>query len=421
MKRKPFIIASLVLSLLLLVPPGSVQAFQEEGTLRIGAQWAMSTVEGVFGINANALFSLAIDEINEAGGVKIGGKAVKIDKKVYDDACNAEQGLSVARRLATADQVLVSLGPTCSNVAEPVFGTLQKRLGDPSDTGIQMPYFTDQAIKFGLAKISPWAFRNVGNEPEMYDFIFKYLKEKFPQYKRVAVGYESDFAHSASTYKLGIKPALDKYGWEEVAVEGWRWTDTEFGAQITKLKKANPEIVALATHPFTTCGSLKEAKRQGLKPKLWVGLTSTAGQETLNTCAKLAEGIILPTNFAAVTPKAKQVADKAWAKYKGDTNLHTAPSYENVYVIKQLAEKVGIENRAETILQDRRKFRDGLAKIGTFRGLLGPITMHPEDHPVNPRDVTKAMILVTVKDAKFVTWWAPPDFPTDPKSLQWLQ
>ena len=410
MKRTLCIVTSLLVLLLLLGPPGSVRAFQDEGTLRVGAQWALSTVVSVFGVNANALFSLAIDEINEAGGVKIGGKAVRIDKKVYDDACNAEQGLSVARRLASADQVLVSLGPTCSSVAEPVFGTLQKRLDDANDTGIQMPYFTDQAIKFGLAKISPWAFRNVGNEPEMYDFIFKHLREKYPDYKRVAVGYESDFAHSASTYKLAIKPAIEKHGWEEVAAEGWRWTDTEFGAQITKLRKANPDIVALAAHPFTTCGSLKEAKRQGLKPKLWVGLTSAASQETLNTCPKLVEEMILPTNFAAVTPKAKEVSEKAWEKYKGDTNLHTAPSYENVYVIKELAEKTNIDNRSETILQDRRKFRDALATIGTFRGLVGPITMHPEDHPVNPRDVTKPFILVTVKEGQFATWWAPPDF-----------
>lgn len=410
MRRKLFIAGSLATTLLLSVPPGTVWAFQEEGTLRIGAQWALSTVVGVFGVNANALFSLAVDEINEAGGVKIGGKGVKIDKKVYDDACNAEQGLSVARRLATADLVLVSLGPTCSSVAEPVFGTLQKRLGDPTDTGIQMPYFTDQATKFGIAKLSPWAFRNTPDEPAMYDFIFKHLKEKYPQYKRVAVGYESDFAHSASTYKLAMQPALDKYGWQTVAVEGWRWTDTEFGAQITKLKKSNPDIIALATHPFTTCGSLKEAKRQGLKAKLWIGLTSTASQETLNACPKLAEAIILPTNFAPVNARAKKVADKAAEKYKGDTNLHTAPSYENVYVIKDLVEKIGIENSRDTILQDRRKFRDALATIGTFQGLIGPIKMHPEDDPVKPRDVTKAFILVTVKEGQFVTWWAPPGF-----------
>jgi hypothetical protein len=36
--------------------------------------------------------------------------------------------------------------------------------------------------------------------------------------------------------------------------------------------------------------------------------------------------------------------------------------------------------------------------------------MHAEDHPVNPRDVTKPFILVTVKGGKFDTWWAPPEF-----------
>lgn len=53
----------------------------------------------------------------------------------------------------------MSLGPTCSNVAEPVFGILQKRLDDPTDTGLRFPFFTDTAAKFALARISPWAFR----------------------------------------------------------------------------------------------------------------------------------------------------------------------------------------------------------------------------------------------------------------------
>lgn len=407
--KKVIRICSVIVSVLLVLSPGWVSAFQEEGTLRIGGMWALSGPAAYIGSSSNGLSSLAIDEINEAGGVAIQGKPVKLVKYVYDDACKAEEGLTVVRRLADADKVLFSLGPTCSNVAEPVFGILQKRLGDPTDTGLQFLFFTDTAIKFGLAKISPWAFRNVGNEPAMFDLTFKLVKEKYPNLKTAAVAYESDFAHSVSTWKGAVKPAVEKYGYQVLEVVEWRFEDTEFGAQVTKLRKANPDILIMLSHTFTTCGSVKELKRQKVKYQLLVGITSTANTETMTGCGKAVEGLIIPTNFAAINPKAKAVAEKAWTKYKADSNLHSVPAYENIYAIKGIVEKVGIKNEPGTLLADRRKVRDALATLGTFPGVIGPIKMNGDDDAVKPRDVDKAVILVQAKGGQWIVWWQPPE------------
>lgn len=407
--KKVIRICSVIVSVLLVLSPGWVSAFQEEGTLRIGGMWALSGPAAYIGSSSNGLSSLAIDEINEAGGVAIQGKRVKLVKYVYDDACKAEEGLTVVRRLADADKVLFSLGPTCSNVAEPVFGILQKRLGDPTDTGLQFLFFTDTAIKFGLAKISPWAFRNVGNEPAMFDLTFKLVKEKYPNLKTAAVAYESDFAHSVSTWKGAVKPAVEKYGYQVLEVVEWRFEDTEFGAQVTKLRKANPDILIMLSHTFTTCGSVKELKRQKVKYQLLVGITSTANTETMTGCGKAVEGLIIPTNFAAINPKAKAVAEKAWTKYKADSNLHSVPAYENIYAIKGIVEKVGIKNEPGTLLADRRKVRDALATLGTFQGIIGPIKMNGDDDAVKPRDVDKAVILVQAKGGQWIVWWQPPE------------
>lgn len=407
--KKVIRICSMIVSVLFVLSPGWLSAFQEEGTLRIGGMWALSGPAAYIGSSSNGLSSLAIDEINEAGGVAIQGKRVKLVKHVYDDACKAEEGLTVVRRLADADKVLFSLGPTCSNVAEPVFGILQKRLGDPTDTGLQFLFFTDTAIKFGLAKISPWAFRNVGNEPAMFDLTFKLVKEKFPDLKTAAVAYESDFAHSVSTWKGAVKPAVEKYGYQVLEVVEWMFADTEFGAQATKLRKANPDILIMLSHTFTTCGSVKELKRQKVKYQLLVGITSTANTQTMTGCGKAVEGLIIPTNFAAINPKAKAVAEKAWTKYKADSNLHSVPAYENIYAIKGIVEKVGIKNEAATLLEDRRKVRDALAKLGTFQGLIGPIKMNGDDDAVKPRDVDKAVILVQAKGGQWTIWWQPPE------------
>ncbi len=407
MKRDFGILTVIVLSILLALP-GWATAFQNEGTLRVGGMWALSGGAAFFGKAALGLGTLAVDEINEAGGVKIGGKAVKLTMHAQDDACNAEQGLAAVRRLATVDKVLFSLGPTCSSVAEPVFGTLQKKLGDPGDTGLQLLFFTDTATKFGLAKLSPWVFRNTPDEPGMYDFIVKYLKEKHPEYKTVMVSYESDFAHSAATWKGALEPALKKHGHHQIVeVVDWRWLDTEMGAQVTKLRKANADVYFALAHTTSMCPSLKELKSQRVKPKMIIGITSLAGTEVLLQCPDLAEGVISPSNFAPITARAKQLADKAWDKYKADSNIHSVPAYENVHLIKGLIEKAGLKNTEESLLEDRRKVRDLLAKVGTFQGVISKITMRPEDDPVKPRDVDKDMLLVQVKSAKWTVFWAP--------------
>ncbi len=402
MRNLLVVIFALVLALPV-VPPG-VGAFQEEGTLRIGGMWALSGPAAYIGSSSKGLAQLAVDEINEAGGLLVQGKRVKMTIHTYDDACKAEEGLTVVRRLADSDKVLFSLGPTCSNVAEPVFGILQKKLDDPGDTGLQFLFFTDTAIKFGLAKISPWAFRNVGNEPAMYDLTFKLVKERHPELKTVAVAYEADFAHSVSTWKGAAKPAVEKYGFQVIETVEWRFEDTEFGAQAAKLRKANPDIIVMLTHTFSTCGAAKEFRRQRVKAKPMVGITSAANTETMTGCGRAVDGLVIPTTFAAVNPKAKQIAERAWAKYKADSNLHSVPAYENVYAIKSLVEKTGIKNEPGTLLQDRRKVRDALAKLGTFPGVLGPIKMNGDDDAVKPRDVDKAIIVVQAKGGQWTVW-----------------
>src|SRR5437879_12324519 len=151
--RRPFVFAAALLLAACLLWPGWVGAFQGEGTVRIGGMWPLSGPAAFFGKAAHGLASLAVDEINEAGGLVVEGKRVKLALHAQDEACNAEQGLAVVKRLATVDKVIFSLGPGCSSVAEPVFGTLQKKLGDASDSGLQLLFFTDIATKFGLPKL----------------------------------------------------------------------------------------------------------------------------------------------------------------------------------------------------------------------------------------------------------------------------
>ena len=389
-----------------------VRAFQSENTLRIGAMWAITGGVALTGKGALNLSKLAVEEINGSGGVKVSGRQVKLELYAYDEACKEQEGLALLSRLKDVDKVLFSLGPTCSGTAEPIFNTLQKKLDDPNDKGAQFLFFTDTASKFGLAKISPWVFRNTVDEPAMYQLIVEYLKEKRPDLKTVAVAWEPDFAHSASTWKLIIKPTIEKEGFHRlVKVVEWGWQATDYSAQVAKLVKANPDIYFTLTHEPTTCASFRELAKQGVKPQIIVAISSLAGGTVIVGCPDLAEGMIVPTNFAPVTAKAIELEKKAWDRYKAESNLdrsHTA--YEIIYLVKDLIEKSSIENTEDSLPADRRKLRDALAAVRSFDGMIGPIAINPEDHPNKPREAEKKLFLLQVQGGSWKTLHSPPGF-----------
>ena len=193
------------------------------------------------------------------------------------------------------------------------------------------------AAKGGLAKISEWSFRNVPSEFEMYKSLFAWLKTQYPDLKTIYGGVEKDFAHSNATFGV-MKAQAEANGLQVLGQGEWLLADTTFSTQVREMKRANADIVAISAHPFTTCGVLKEMERQGVKPKLLIGLTSSSSIETLQGCAKQAEGIVIPTSFAPVTPEAKKAAEQV-AKFGGSADLHSAAAYEVMFILKNVIEK----------------------------------------------------------------------------------
>ncbi|HJQ60335.1 MAG TPA: ABC transporter substrate-binding protein, partial [Vineibacter sp.] len=358
-------------------------AAAQDRTVVIKGFGAKSGVVRSFGINSEAAMKAAADVINREGGVKLGdGAKGKIEVEFLDDRCVAEEGISVVRRIA-AGPALVAIGPGCSNVAEPLFGVLQKKAGDASDSGLQFPIFTDVAIKGGLAKISEWAFRNVPSELEMYNALFAWVKQTRPELKTIFAGVEENFAHSRASWYAVMKEAAPKIGYEVKGEAKWLLEDTNFAQQVREIKAAAPDILAISAHPFTTCGVLKEMRRQGVKVKMLIGLTSSSSMETLQGCAKEAEGIIIPTSFAPVNAAAEKAAAEA-AKFNGSLDLHSAGSYENMFILKKVMEEQGVLAKPDTIQADREKIRKGLAGLKETDGLLGKIKRTDDREAVKP-------------------------------------
>lgn len=395
----------ILLAGLFLVGTASITATAAETVpIRFGGFWALSGLFKSFGTNSKAVYQAFVNELHEKGGVRLSrGRIGKIETKFYDSACNAEQALAVVRKMATQDKVLLAVGPSCSGALEPVFGILQKRIDDPSDTGLQFMVFSDTSAKPGLGKLTAWGFRASPDESAMYLDVMKHVKAL--GMKSVAFGFEDDFAHSTATYKVMRKHALAN-GLKVLSDQGWHNTDTEFSTQTRKLKRAKADALFISAHPFTTCGFLRESKRQRLKSKIIFGLTSSSSMETLQGCPKEAESMIIPTAFAPVNPEAKRIAARV-AKLGGSMDIHSAAVWEVMTVLVQALENTDLGLTPETLLSDRRKIRDYVAKIGTWRGLLGIITSKNNEPVKHDGDISKPWLLAQAMSGRWGIYWRP--------------
>lgn len=398
-KMFAFLVTGLLLSATL---PTSATA-AETVAVRFGAFWVQSGIFKSFGKNSKAVYQAFTEELESKGGVKLkDGRTGMIETTFYDSACNAEQALALVRKMATQDKLLLAVGPTCSSALEPVFGIMQKKLDDPNDTGLQFMVFSDTSAKPGLGKISPWGFRASPDESAMYLDVMKHLKAI--GVKTVAFGFEDDFAHSTATYKVMRKHALAN-GLDVLTDQGWHNTDTEFSTQARKIRATKADAIILSAHPFTTCGFLREAKRQKIKANIFIGLTSSSSMETLQGCPKEAMGLIIPTAFAPVNDEARRIAALV-AKKGGSMDIHSAAVWEVMSVLVDALENTDLGLTPDTLKSDRRKIRDYVAAVGKWEGLLGTITSKntPAKHD---GDVSKPWLLAQADGDSWAIYWRP--------------
>ena len=101
---------------------GSMVSAASAETLKIGAVATLSGGGTAWGLAIKRGAEIAIDEVNKAGGLKVGDKAYNIELITYDDQYTGQGGKTAAERLVFQDKVKFIVGPIGSN---PVLSTME--------------------------------------------------------------------------------------------------------------------------------------------------------------------------------------------------------------------------------------------------------------------------------------------------------
>jgi len=368
---------------------GASPAEQRTTSIKVGAFGALTGPVRSFGTNSRAALLAASRRIDQSGGVKLAdGSIGHFDISYADDHCKADDGIALLKQVAASD-ALVAIGPSCSAVAEPLYGTLQHKVDDVNDHGLQIPVFTDGATKANLARISEWAFRNSPNEGDMYQALWQWVHVQYPGVKTMYAGEEADFAHSHSTLQNIIAKEAAASGLQVLGSTGWSINDASFVAPAEAIKNSHADAVVISAHAQTTCGILKQMALQNVHPKLLIGLTSASTPETLTLCGPAVESLVIPTSFIADTAERQTEANEV-AAMGGIADLHSMAAWEILFTLKQAIEQSAIVPNPRTMAADRRKLRDTLARLQTMNGVMGSITRTADRESLKPFVLVRA-------------------------------
>ena len=203
----------------------------EASDIMIAVVGPMTGDNADFGNQLRRGATMAVDSINKDGGVL--GRPLRLE--VFDDACDPERAVSVARELAARKVVFVA-GHFCSESSIPA-SKIYHEAGiiqiTPASTS---PALTDDAARQGWTNV----FRTCGRDDQQGTFAGTWLAQRY-QGKKVAIIYHE------STYGTGLaketKKSMNNSGLKEVMYQAIKDEDSGIEKIISELKNKNVDAI----------------------------------------------------------------------------------------------------------------------------------------------------------------------------------
>jgi branched-chain amino acid transport system substrate-binding protein len=303
--------------------------------LRIGELAGLTGGIAPYGIQLHNARLLAIEEINNKGGVVVGNVPYKIELVHLDAGGAPAEAIKVLERLITIEKLKFILDGASSSAEyalAPILKTKEVIMiwsgGNDPDTTVGIPN----------------AFRNHfdGGKPFVKVnelFLNKMKVKKISTYGQTG---HSDFKRLVEEYLPKVA------GFQVLSTDWYAYGEKDYFPILTKIKTLKPD--AVLAHGFFTDAvtMLKQAREIGLFPGvLWLNQYAAAPLMMDKPSRQVFEGTyeILVSSFAATSdpPAKSKKFFNAYGKKFGETGFGgwAEAGYDSVYILAKALEKAG--------------------------------------------------------------------------------
>lgn len=347
-----------------------------EDTFVIGGLGPLTGSAASYGISVKQGAEIAINEINEAGGVKVGDKTLKLSLNFKDDEASEETAITAYNSLM--DEGIDALLGTVTSAPCIVIKdyTAQDGILQITPSGSAINCITDADNAFRLCFTDPLQGKT------MADFAVNDLG-----YKNIAVIF-----NNSDEYSTGMKEAfveeVEALGGTVVSTQAFNEGDVDFTAQLTAIKNTNAEILFVPTYYEAAAYIAQQAKDIGLGLPL-IGGDGWDGVLKQVTDPSTVEGAIFLSPFLSTDPEVADFVSAYEEAYKATPDQFAADGYDVVYVMKAAMEKAGSTESADMIA--------AMTEI-EVDGLTGSVKFSADGEP------EKGAKFVTIKDGQYAAY-----------------
>ena len=357
----------------------SGEGSKDGDTIKIGINLELSGAVASYGTSEAIGIELAIEEINEAGGID-GKKIVPV--KIDNKSDNAE-AMSAALRLTEQEKVVAIIGAATSGAT-----IAQAEIANNNKTPLITPSGTSPNVTVSEdGKLNEFVFRTSFIDPFQGTVAANFAANDL-NVKNVAIYMDNSSDYSkglAASFKKGFEAAGGKVVAEESYIKG----DSDFRSTLTRIKSANPELIFIPGYYEEVGLIVKQAREMDITVALlgdvWDSpiLLELAGAEALNNT-------FTTNHYSSEDPdEVVQNFNKKFEDKHGKApDSYNALGYDAVYLLADAIKRAGS--------LDSVKIKEALASTKDLELVTGLYSVDENHNGI------KAATILEYKDGKQV-------------------
>ncbi len=272
-RRRPLttLVAALGLSAAVALP-----AYAE---IRIGLNVPLTGFAAVDGKSALEGAKLAVAQANAAGGVH----GEKLELVIYDDQAAPKEAVPIATKLVAKDEVVGAVSGSYSGPTRAAAGIFQRA---------KVPYVVAYAVHPEITLAGDYMFR-VASMGEVQGRAGARLVADLGKKKVGLITVKSDFGQALAA---GFKEAAPKFGLDIVGEYEYALQDRQFGAVVSTIKAAKPEIIYASGYYFTAGPLVAQLRAAGVTAPI-IGQEGYDSEKFIEIAGDAAEGTLVTTSL----------------------------------------------------------------------------------------------------------------------------
>ena len=341
---------------------GPAMAKVEGNTIILGSSISLTGKYATNGLHTQRGYDYAVKVINEAGGVKVGGKSYMLDVKYYDDESTPARGAQLAERLIQQDGVEYMLGPYSSGMTKAI-APVSEKFGVPmvEAEGASRSLFT-QGYKYLFAVLST-SEQYLATAVDMAA-----ASTSDPSSIRVALAFEGD--PFSMDVRAGVIDKVEEYGMKVIIDDQLPADLSDMSTTLTKAKALKPDILIVSGHSKGAATAARQIDEMKVNIPM-IAMTHCEAAKVHEKFPNASTGFLCPTQWVETLSKSDPMFGSAadWnAGFKADNPSYSSVPYQSaqasaaVYVWKEAFEAANSFDKDEV--------RDAIAAVEmeTFYG-----------------------------------------------------